>query len=790
MTIAEKWLYEGRRLHDAGQLGKAAGFYQRVLKRDPNNADALFFLGSLMIAKGNYDLGVECLEKVVNIRPNWSEARNNLGTAYQYLGNYSKSLEHYDKACEIRPDFTEALNNRSILLTKLMDVTQALENINQVLAIDPANVDAYINRAVIYRSMKENDKAKTAIAKAYECSSTVPATLRNIADVLATLGEFQLATECYLKVLDITPKDEIALVRLAAALGHLADNSNRADCLNRMLILLNKALEINPLNVDALNNKSAALQQQGKYQEAEECLLPIIDVINNHYELLINYGSLLMSRAKYTEAIECMKKAIEINPNGSLPYYNWGASLYLNGDFDEAYKMLNKSLSINPNCTLSHAALSLMNLLLGKYEEGWKEYEWRRSSDQFTGRIFEMPIWNGGNLNGKRILLHSEQGYGDLFQFIRYAPIVKSRGGTVVVECHDNLKQLIGTCPGIDEIFERQDVLHGAVVRYDEQANLLSLPYIFKTDYDTIPAQVPYLQSSEERRQYWAERLSQVTPADTRLKVGIVWAGNPDHRNDFVRSTTLDKFGILSGIHGVTFYSLQKGAGESQLSNPPANIKLVALGSELNTFDDTAGLLDNLDLVISVDTSIVHLAGALGLPVWTIVQKVADFRWLMDRIDTPWYPTMRIFRQKETLNYDPVFEAVREQLEQFAHDPVQWEINDSIRKFNNGDRDCAKVQLFAIAQRHPSDVRVLNALSEILMKDGNTEEALNICITALQINPFDRTSVKNSASILAAFGQKNEAGMLYKNYLSTNPNDIEFQEALTKLNGGLTLVAA
>jgi hypothetical protein len=361
------------------------------------------------------------------------------------------------------------------------------------------------------------------------------------------------------------------------------------------------------------------------------------------------------------------------------------------------------------------------------------------------------------------------------------------------MECHDGMKSLIATCPDIDDISERHEVVSGQrEIVYEVHANLMSLPRIMKTTLETIPSQVPYLSAPASYRPRWQDRIRALTPLGTRLKVGFAWAGNPDHRNDNHRSTTLELFSTLASIPGIAFFSLQMGKASKQTPNAPPGFRVIDLAPEIESFSDTAAIIENLDLVISVDTGIVHLAGAMAAPVWTLLPVSPDFRWMLDREDSPWYPTMRLFRQDRTFNWEGLFPQVAAALDEYASDPVAWHMREAQRKFNAGDRNRAKVELLAIAQRHPLDTRLINLLGRLLWTDGQTEHAVRAFLAAMQIDPLDRTTVLNCGDVMAALGQTEDARMLYQGYLNRRPNDAEFQLALDVLapNGRVVARAA
>jgi hypothetical protein len=326
------------------------------------------------------------------------------------------------------------------------------------------------------------------------------------------------------------------------------------------------------------------------------------------------------------------------------------------GQAKESLDMYEQIVARWPDRMDALANRSLAILTLGDLPRGFAEYETRWKSAAFKDKVsMPCPRWDGADVTGKTILLTSEQGSGDVIQFIRYAPLVSARGAKVSVHCSPELRGVIETVAGVSGIFHAGDQLPPM----DFYAPLASLPSIFKTTLDTIPANVPYVRADPDKLARWQERLASASG----FKVGIVWAGTPLHQNDCARSSKLSDFAPLA-IQGVSLFSLQKGKPESQLASPPPGMQITALGPDLRNFADTAALLQCLDLLISVDTSVVHLAGALGKPVWTLLAKGPDWRWMLDREDSPWYPTMRLFRQREMGNWSDVIARVSENLRQ------------------------------------------------------------------------------------------------------------------------------
>ncbi|MHC4559809.1 MAG: glycosyltransferase family 9 protein, partial [Planctomycetota bacterium] len=299
------------------------------------------------------------------------------------------------------------------------------------------------------------------------------------------------------------------------------------------------------------------------------------------------------------------------------------------------------------------------HLLSGNYIEGWKGYRRRRNTDLKALTDYHRsgkPRWDGSSFEGKRLFVHYEQGLGDNIQFIRYLPMVKARGGTVIFETIKPLIGLLQGFPGVDELVEYFPDKKSSV-DFDVYTSLLDMPNIFGTTLETIPAEVPYIRAEPAKTQYWRNRL-----AGPDFKVGIVWAGSPVHGNDRYRSCILACFEPLTKIAGLQLYGLQKGKAAAQMDELAETIPLTNISKEFGDFTDTAAAIENLDIVISVDTSVLHLAGAMGKPVWALLPFAPEWRWMLNREDSPWYPTMRLFRQRSWSQWDPVFQQVAEEL--------------------------------------------------------------------------------------------------------------------------------
>lgn len=360
-------------------------------------------------------------------------------------------------------------------------------------------------------------------------------------------------------------------------------------------------------------------QEAGRSGEAEGLFRQVLALSPGHPVALTNLAAILSEDGRFTESLATNKKALDVAPP-------WVAELHWN--------------------------IALILLLLGDYERGWAEYEWRwKCKDHHIGGPrFVEPQWDGSPLQGKTILLHTEQGLGDAIQFVRFAPKVASAGGRVLLGCPSSLFRLMQGVTGVEQVVRTQPLPH-----FDVQCPLMTLPLVFGTRVDSIPAQVPYLQVNPELARKWGDKLG---PPNNRLRVGLTWAGGPGYKNDRKRSIALSALAPLIQVAGIAWFSLQKGPTAAEAQQIPPGTTWIDFTADLDDFADTAALMSQLDLIISVDTAVAHLAGALGKPVWVLIPSKPDWRWLLDREDSPWYPTMRLFRQKNPGDWTQVIERV------------------------------------------------------------------------------------------------------------------------------------
>lgn len=416
-----------------------------------------------------------------------------------------------------------------------------------------------------------------------------------------------------------------------------------------------KILEKYPNDSNALHLLGVIAHQKRRHEEA---IINISKAIELRPNIAIYHGNLGMcydALGKEEESTMSFEKALAIDPKYSkahLAHYNLGIYYKDRGKIEKALEHYDKAIKLDNNFFDARWNRGLILLLLGRFKEAWEDYECRfKKKSPTDSRVFNKPKWDGSSLQGKRLLILSEQGFGDSIQSIRYLPLVKEKGGYVILECRKELRTLFWGFPGIDEFVEKKsEVLD---IDFDFYIHLMSLPFVFNITLDNIPNKIPYLGADPVKVKEFREKINA-----EGFKIGIAWAGNPEYLGDKNRSISFENFKFLKNIPGVSLFSLQKDKASLQLDDS----KVIDLKDDIKDFSDTAAIIENLDLIISTDTCVPHLAGAMGKPIWVLLSFIPDWRWLLNTEASPWYPSMRLFRQKKFGDWESVFDDVGKEL--------------------------------------------------------------------------------------------------------------------------------
>ena len=618
-------LATGLHYHRAGALARAEELYRQAVQADPAHAEAWLLLGQACQGQGRPAEAAEHHSRALGLRPDLAPAHNGLGIALARLGDRAGAEASFRRAVELRPAYAQAVNNLGNVLKELGRREEARSCYERAVALEPGFAPAHANLGWLLLDLDRPAEAEPSFRQALRLRPDSADFHDGLAGALLRQRRWEEAAAAAREALRLQPDLADAHGLLGTALG---ETGNPHEALTH----LREAVRLAPASGQARNALGMALLLRGDMEEALAHCREAVRLQPGSADVHAGLGLVFADLGRHDEALACYARALELAP-----------------DHPEA-----------------HRNRALVWLLQGDFARGWPEYEWRWRCKELPPRPFPQPRWDGGPLGGKTILLHAEQGLGDTLQFIRYAPLVQARGATVVVACQRPLVPLLRACPGIDRLAAQGDPLPP----FDVHAPLLSLPLIFGTDLKSIPADGPYLLPDLALVERWRARLA----ALPGFRVGVAWKGSDKHKRDDVRSIPLEAFEPLARVEGVRLVSLQKGRGAEQLpalAGRFAVAELPGLDEAAGAFVDTAAVLRCLDLVVCCDTALGHLAGALGAPCWLALMFVPDWRWLMGRDDSPWYPRHRLFRQERPGDWAGVFRRIADALrERVASEPA------------------------------------------------------------------------------------------------------------------------
>ena len=612
MSDVTSLLAEAFALHQAGRLAEAETAYHQILATQPDQFDSLHLLGIVFHQRGDHAQALRHIDRALKINPNNIPALNNRGIALRALKRFEEALASCERALTLRPDYAAALSNRGNTLYELKRFEEALASYERALTLRPDDAVILHNRGAALHELKRFDEALASYERALTLRPDDAVVLPNRGDTLHKLKRFDKALASY-----------------------------------------DRALALRPDYAETLSNRGATLYELKRFEEALASCERALTLRPDYAEALSNRGDTLYELKRFEEALASYDRALTLRPDYAAALSNTrGATLYELKRFEEALASYDRALTLRPDYAGAHFNEALCRLLIGDFDRGWEKFQCR-----FVKRNFAQPVWVGScEIGGKAILLHAEESLGDTIQFCRYVPLVAERAARVILEVQPPLHGLMSTLPVAAQIVSKGDPLPD----FDIHCPLHGLPLALGTRLATIPSATPYLRASSQAVMNWNAWLG---PRD-RPRIGLAWSGNPKNNIDHKRSIRLSSLLSLLDINA-TFVSLQKDVRAGDAAVLKARRDLHHFGDELKDFSDTAALISNLDLVISVDTSVVHLAGALAKPVWVLLPFIPDWRWLLDREDSPWYPTARLFRQDDSRAWDNVITSVHAALHDY-----------------------------------------------------------------------------------------------------------------------------
>ena len=605
-------------LHQAGRLDEAEAAYAKALADRPDDPDLQHGLGVLLGQRGEVARAMALIRSAIELRPAAAAYHNSLGNLLQQQDLLPEAEQQFRAAISLQPALAAAHVNLGNTLWLMRRGEECLSAYRAALAIRPDHAATMVQLGL---ALLEGGRAAEAIAWLEESLRLEPglaAARAAYADALDRAGEYPKAEQQY---------------RILASLQ--------------------------PVRGEVWCNLGRVLLAQERRAEAVASFEEGLRHSPGLAELHHNLGLAVLQDSQFNQAIAHFERAVALRPDFAQGWRSLGQARLWSGDVEGSFASFGRALSLDPNDAEAHGNLGLALLTNGDLREGWSEYEWRwRAASYQPMRVFPCALWDGRPLEeGRTLLLHAEQGFGDAIQFVRYARVLAQRGQRVIVECQRELVRLFRSLEGIP-VYARDE----APPEVDAHCPLISVPLRVGTTLENIPADVPYLAADPALVAQWRERLAALPPG---LRVGLAWAGNPGRKADYTRSLTLEQLSRSFALPGVTWVSLQKGTAGTQAR--PSGIALHDFTRELADFADTAALMSNLDLIVAVDTAVAHLAGALAIPAWVLLPLGDVWRWMRNRSDSPWYPTLRLFRQTVPGDWnslvDEVVGTLREKVE-------------------------------------------------------------------------------------------------------------------------------
>jgi tetratricopeptide (TPR) repeat protein len=627
-----------------GRFEEAICDYEAVLAAEPDHPTAQSNLGIALIDAGHIESALDCFAAALDRRPSDPAALYNRAVALERLGRTAEALAAYEDASRHAPEDAALWFNQANMLRKLGRLEEALASCEHSLRLRPDVAEALHERAVLLHRLGRRREAVDAYNAALKVQPAYPEALCNLGKVLHELGHSENAILAFTAALRHQP-------------GHLQALLNRANVLHKLdrqalaIADCNELLRLTPNDATAHCMRGAALLEQGELAQAQTSLETALALRPDYAEASMNLGAVHQRRGDYEAALAAYDAALKVNPTFAEALSNRGVALRDMGDFEGSIASFDAAIAAKPDYHDARNNRGGTLMLLGRFREGWDGLESRWDRPKAARKIFTSTCreWVGQPIEGHSLIVYDEQGLGDLVQFSRYWPMLPRLGAKVTILCRRNMHRLLRPLCS-----EGIRLVHMPGRGYDYQVALMSLARSFKTTLETIPASIPYLQAEPDLVALWAGKVGR-----EGFRVGVCWHGNTSIGRD--RAIPASAFAPLAKVPGVRLISLMHRSDEA-----PADGTIETLPDPLDagpdSFVDTAAVMQNLDLIVTCDTSIAHLAGALGRPVWVVTKNVPDWRWLLERKDSPWYPTVQIYRQPERGRWDLAFEAVTRDL--------------------------------------------------------------------------------------------------------------------------------
>ncbi|HIN30997.1 TPA: tetratricopeptide repeat protein, partial [Candidatus Poribacteria bacterium] len=640
---------------------------QQVLADNPRNADALHLLGVVAYQVGRHEIAVNLITHAIEIDPQQVEAYNNLGIVFKEQKKLEKSIQTYHKAIEINPDHAEAHYNLGNAYQEQGKSEKSIQAYHKAIKIQPDYAEVYNNLGIVFKEQGKSEKSIQAYHKAIEIKPNYAEVYNNLGIVFKEQGKLEKSIQAYHKAIEIKPN-------YAEAYNNLGNAYQGQGKSEKSIQAYHKAIEIKPNYMQVYNNMGNAYQEQGELELAIQAYHKAIKIQPTHIEAYNNMGNAYQEQGELKPAIQAYHKAIKIQPSSAEAHNNLGNAYQEQGELKPAIQAYHKAIKIQPNFAEAHNNLGQILLLLGNFHQGWEEYEWRwqcRNSPAGE-RNFPQPLWNGSNLHGKSLLVWTEQGIGDEIMFANLLDSLKKIGTNIIVECEKRLVPFFQRSFPEIQFAPRENPPNSRLLNsdIDYQIPIGSLGQWLRTDEDSFKQnRQSYLTTCAEKSEQIQKRYQSL--ADDNILVGISWKSiGIKQRQTLSKSTALKDWTSILSQRDCHFINLQYGDTEPELEQFQAVTGLRIYHDQeidpLQNLDDFAAQVSALDLVISTSNTTAHIAGALGKRVWTLLPYMPDWRWMLNRNDTLWYPCMRLFRQHTIGDWNDVFQRVGLALEQYV----------------------------------------------------------------------------------------------------------------------------
>lgn len=771
----------------AQNFSEAERVYREIIEVNPNYIKALGELGNVLQQQGKFQDSQECYQKIIKISPDNYLSYSNLGLALIKQGLMTEAIKVLRQSIKLNPNYFQSYYLLAGALTEEKQYQEAIETLRQVIKLKPDHFEAYYNLGCALQTQGKYAEASDIFRQVIKLNPNFYLVYNSLGFNLEKQGLYKEAQATFDEAIKFKPDFALAYNNLGLVLAKqqllsesrdaflqaIKYDSNYSEAYNNLALIqkdlkqyqeaisnFKQAITLQSDYVVAYSNLGNLYQELGRNEEAEEILEKAIEINPSYAITYSNLGNLLQQIDRFEDAEKVLRKAVELQQDYAQAYINLGVTLYKQRFLEEAEKLFRQGLELESGNQDAHLNLGLLLLLTQRFNEGFPEYQWRFKTNQITLPEFTKPEWKGEDLHDKSILLISEQGLGDTLQFIRYASILKQKGAIVKLCCQ---KQLISLCLNIDDLNQVVQLQKNINCDYDYYAPIMGLPHLLGETPDTLTTNIPYITNWQQAD------LKLPTLPNIKYKIGIVWASDIRNKNLYKQKSCAIEFFIkLLDIKDISLYSLQVGV-DSDLINPYLDTsKVFNISPFLQDFIDTASAVSQLDLIISIDTAVAHLAGAMGKPVWNLLPYVPDWRWFLEKNDTPWYPTMRLFRQPKLDDWVSVFVEVGNSLAELVGDTqINFTPADFAQALEETKQIISVPHIFSLANK--------------LAEDGKYKEAETNYKKVTQLKPNYADAYNNLGYCLQQQGLNKQAREAYEKAIELQPDLADVHNNLAAL---------